>query len=251
MQEINGFNYSARVLLVPLFLVLLIWSVYWAELSFGWNLNHWGIAPRTLKGLRGIVFSPFIHGSLKHLYNNTIPLAVLTAMLFYFYNSKAWKVLLWGLFLSGLITWGIGRPSYHIGASGLIYVLASFIFFKGIFTKYYRLVALSLIVVFLYGSLLWYIFPVKEGMSWEGHLAGFLVGIVLALATANPVVSAKKYAWEKEGYNEENDPFLKHFDEQGNFVERLPEEPTDQEEPITIRYVYREKRSRPNGKDGS
>jgi len=91
------------------------------------------------------------------------------------------KVLLFGILFSGLITWVIGRPSYHIGASGIIYLLASFIFFKGIFTKHYRLVALSLVVVFIYGSLLWYIFPMENGISWEGHLGGFLSGLDISI----------------------------------------------------------------------
>ena len=133
----------------------------------------------------------------------------------------------------------IGRPSYHIGASGLIYVLASFIFFKGIFTKHFRLVALSLVVVFLYGGLLWYIFPIKDGISWEGHLAGFVTGLFLAIFLKTTVPPLKKYAWEKEGYKEEEDEFLKHFDEDGNFIENKPEESEDSG--LKITYHYRKK----------
>lgn len=232
---------------VPLALLLLIWCVYWVEVAHGLNFNSFGIAPRTLNGLRGILFGPFIHGSLRHLYNNTIPLAVLTAMLFYFYRKSAWAVVGWGLLFSGLLTWAIGRDSYHIGASGLIYVLASFIFFKGIFTKYYRLVALSLIVVFLYGSLLWYIFPVKEGMSWEGHLGGFLAGIFLAMLTRNTGFSASTYTWEQDDFDAENDPFLKHFDADGNFIgtpEAPKEEPTVENNEVEIRYIYKSSRDK-------
>jgi len=150
MKESQHFRFTNTVLLIPLVALLLIWSFYWMELVNGINLNHLGVYPRTLLGLRGVVLSPFIHGSVEHLYNNTIPLAILLAALFYFYRSVAWKVLLFGVLLSGVLTWLIGRPSYHIGASGLIYVLASFIFFKGIYTRYYRLVALSLVVVFIW-----------------------------------------------------------------------------------------------------
>ena len=149
MSEDSYFKFSNRVLLVPMIAVLLIWTVFWVEIRFQVNLNQYGVYPRTLKGLRGVFFSPFLHGSIEHLYNNTIPIAILTASLVYFYRSVSFKVLLWGVLFSGLLTWVIGRPSYHIGASGLIYVLASFIFFKGIFTKHYRLVALSLMVVFI------------------------------------------------------------------------------------------------------
>lgn len=220
MKENAYFKFSNTVILVPMLSVLAIWIVYWYEIRFGVNLNHYGIYPRSLKGLRGIVFSPFIHGSVGHLYNNTIPIALLTAALVYFYREIAFKVLLFGILLSGFITWLIARPSYHIGASGVIYVLATFIFFKGIFSKHYRLVALSLIVVFIYGSLLWYIFPLQEGISWEGHLGGFIAGLVLAIYLTTKLPRPKKYDWEREDYKEENDEFLKYFDENGDFIER-------------------------------
>jgi len=151
MSEQNYFRFSNAAIIAPLIAVLTIWFVFWMELRFQTNLNEFGLYPRKLSGLKGLLFSPFIHGSLEHLYNNTIPLALLLASLFYFYRDIAVKVLLLGILFSGLITWGIGRPSYHIGASGVIYLLASFIFFKGIFTKYYRLVAVSLIFL-LYTS---------------------------------------------------------------------------------------------------
>ena len=190
--------------------------------------------------MKGILFSPFIHGSVEHLYNNTIPLAILMAALFYFYRNHALKVLLLGMLISGAITWTIGRPSYHIGASGVIYLLASFVFFKGIFTKYYRLIALSLVVVFIYGSLLWYIFPVKDGISWEGHLGGFLTGFVLAFLIKSKMPAAKKYDWEKEDYKEDDDEFLRHFDENGNFIESKPAEDITQTDVLKITYHFKE-----------
>lgn len=234
----DTFKFSNAVLLAPLLAVLSIWTVFWVEVQFSINLNEYGIYPRRLSGLKGVLFSPFIHGSISHLYNNTIPLAVLTAFLFYFYRSVAFRVLLFGTLVSGLLTWAIARPSYHIGASGVIYLLASFIFFKGILAKNYRLVALSLVVVFIYGSMIWYIFPVKDGISWEGHLAGFITGLVLAFVTRVRVPEVRKYDWEREDFNEDDDPFLKHFDENGNFMEISREEKT--EDKIEIRYHYKE-----------
>ncbi|TRZ44243.1 rhomboid family intramembrane serine protease [Robertkochia solimangrovi] len=215
----DDLSFDLSMLLFPLFFTLVMWVVYWAELQFHVYLNDWGIYPRTLKGLRGIIAGPFIHGSLKHLYNNTIPVFVLSFAVIYFYRRICWKVLVYGIFLTGLFTWLFARNAYHIGASGLIYVLVSFIFFKGILAGNFRLVALSLSVVFLYGSLIWYIIPVNDEISWEGHLGGFLSGLILALVLKEGVLQKKKYLWEMEDYNEENDPFMKHFDEDGNFIE--------------------------------
>ena len=240
MSEMGHYKFSNKVVAIPLIAMILIWGVYWVELTLGVNFNEFGVKPRTLLGLRGVVLSPFIHGSLEHLYNNTISLAILLAALWYFYRDVAWKVILYGIVLSGFLTWMIGRTSYHIGVSGLIYVLASFIFFKGIFSSYFRLVALSLIVVFIYGSMLWYIFPVKEGMSWEGHLGGFLTGLFLAKVVKARIPPTKKYEWEKEDFKEEDDLFLQHFDENGNFRELPTEEDIDEESSLKINYIFKE-----------
>lgn len=238
MSENHYFKFTNAVVIAPLVAVIAIWTVFWLELRFQVNLNEYGIYPQKLSGLKGIIFSPFIHGSLEHLYNNTIPLAVLTAALFYFYRNIALQVLLIGILISGFFTWGVGRPSYHIGASGVIYLLASFIFFKGIFTKHYRLVALSLIVVFIYGSMLWYIFPVEDGTSWEGHLGGFLTGLALAFFMKSDLPSPKKFDWEHDDYDEQADEFLKQFDEDGNFVGTKQEEADD----APVKIVYHLKR---------
>ena len=238
MSEMGHFKFSNKTIIMPLLGMIIIWAVYWLELTLGVNFNSFGIMPRTLPGLKGVLLGSFIHGSLEHLYNNTIPLGILLAALWYFYRDVAWRVLIFGMLFSGLLTWVIGRTSYHIGASGLIYVLASFIFFKGIFTSYFRLIALSLIVVFVYGSLLWYIFPVKEGISWEGHLSGFLTGLVLASVIKARIPSLKKYEWELDDYKEENDIFLRHFDEEGNFIE-LPNEDETNLENRKIKYIYK------------
>ena len=247
MRDQDQFKYTTGVIGYPVLFVLIIWIVFWFEVRFGFDFAYLGVYPRTLIGLRGVVFSPFIHGDIEHLYHNTIPLFVLTTALFYFYRNISWKIMFYGILLSGFLTWCIGRPSYHIGASGLIYVLMSFTLFKGIFAKHFRLIALSLLIVFLYGSMIWYVFPVKEGISWEGHLSGLIVGLFFALIFKRSIAKPKRYDWEHENYNEENDPFLKHFDADGNFIETIEEEPepVEEEQPKrSIRITYHFKRKR-------
>lgn len=242
MQSKFTFHFF-QVFLVPFLMVFCLWLVYWVELRFGFNFNVHGLQPRTFSGLQGILFSPFIHSGIEHLYNNSLPLFILLAALFYFYEAVRFKVLLWGLLLTGVFTWLIGRDSYHIGASGLVYMLTSFLFFKGIWSKNYRLIALSLIVVFLYGSMVWGIFPQKERISWEGHLAGLLTGVVLALVFKVKKDTTKKYNWENENFKEQDDPFLRQFDENGNFIpasefedETPAEENTNCTDEVQFRY---------------
>lgn len=240
MQQ-EPFKYTTGVIGYPILFVLIIWIVFWIEVRFGVHFNDYGIYPQTLKGLRGIVFSPFLHSSMEHLYHNTIPLFVLSTALFYFYHKISWKVLIYGILLSGFLTWCIGRPANHIGASGLIYVLMSFTLFKGIFSKNFRLIAVSMVVVFLYGSMIWYVFPVKDKMSWEGHLSGLIVGLIFAIYFRKSIPQPKKYEWERDDYNEDDDPFLKHFDENGNFIEHIEEEPVEnqiKEKPSSVKITY-------------
>jgi len=242
MEGKEQFKFSTGVIGYPIAFVLIIWLVFWFEIRFGFDFTSFGVFPRTLSGLKGVLFSPFIHSGIDHLYHNTIPLFVLSSAVFYFYKPIAWKIFGYGILLSGLLTWLIGRPAFHIGASGLIYVLVSFTFFKGIFAKHYRLIALSLLVVFLYGSMIWYTMPIKENMSWEGHLSGLITGILFALIFRREIAKPKKYIWESEDYNEERDPFLRHFDENGNFIENLDEEDSgDDVSQPKINYTYKPK----------
>jgi len=245
MNSDENFKYTTGVIGYPVFFVLILWIVFWFEVRFNFSFNSYGVYPRTFSGLKGIFFSPFIHSNMEHLYHNSIPLLVLSTALFYFYREISWKVILYGILFSGLLTWVIGRPANHIGASGLIYVLMSFILFKGIFAKHFRLIALSLLVVFLYGSMIWYVFPIKENMSWEGHLSGLIVGFVFALYFRKSIVKPKKYIWQEANYNEDDDPFLKHFDEQGNFIEHIdieetPETLEEKSPKISITYQFKQ-----------
>lgn len=230
------FVFTPEVVLLPFLFVFMIWFVYWLEVRFGYRFNDLGVFPRTFKGLRGIFLSPFIHGDLRHLWNNTVPLFLLSAAIIYFYRSQRWIIFAMGVLGSGILTWCIGREANHIGASGFIYALVSFIFFKGVITKYYRFVALSLVIMFLYGGMLWYLFPIEKHISWEGHLGGFITGLLLAFLL--PVQYTKeRFEWEKKEFQPEDDPFMKHFDENGNFIETLPEEEVIEEKPIRINYI--------------
>ncbi|GAA4268095.1 rhomboid family intramembrane serine protease [Hyunsoonleella aestuarii] len=239
MKHQEHFKFSTGVLAYPILFVLIIWLIFWFEVRFGYNFSKYGIYPQSLKGLRGIILSPFIHGDIQHIYHNSIPLFVLSMALFYFYRPIAWKVILIGIVFSGFLTWCIGRPSYHIGASGLIYVLVSFTFFKGVLAKHYRLIALSLLVVFLYGSMIWYTIPIEKGISWEGHLSGLIVGILFAVYFRKEIAKPKKYVWEEENYNEDDDPFLKHFDADGNFIEKTQIQTESEEEQIDVIYTLK------------
>jgi len=206
--------FHKKVWLIPSIFIFIIWFIYFIEICFNYNFNKYGVLPRDIKGLRGVLFSPFVHTDTNHLFNNSIPLFVLLSSLFYFYKKVAFKVLIYGAFLLGFLLWLIGRDSFHIGASGIVYLLFSFLFFSGIFKNHYRLIALSLIVIFLYGSMIWYILPIKEGMSWEGHLSGFSVGLMYA------------YLYRKQGTVKEEHKFTEtefdtFFDENGNLKQEI------------------------------
>ena len=168
------------IFILPVLFILVLFVVEWIEHTYGMRFAKYGVLPRTLEGLKGVLLSPFIHSDWKHLTNNALPLFVLTATLGFFYKGIAKEVFLWSWLMSGLWLWAIGRPSFHIGASGLLYALASFLFFSGFIRKHTKLMSISMFVVFLYGGMVWGIFPMTKHISWEGHLAGALAGLILA-----------------------------------------------------------------------
>ena len=196
-------------MLLPGVLVFIMWLVKIVEVLFDLDLSNFGIYPLSLEGLPGILFSPFIHANFGHLFNNSLPLFFLGTALFYFYSDIAIKVSLWTYFLTGILVWFAGRNAWHIGASGLIYGFASFLFFSGIIRKYFRLVALSLLIVFLYGSMVWGIFPnIYREVSWESHMLGFISGIILAVWYRKEGPQAPVYDWFDEEDEEETDKVM-------------------------------------------
>ena len=210
MNDEKKLDITKSVFIIPIVYVVSIWIIYWVEISFDLNFNKFGVFPRTFQGFRGVFLTHFIHSNVSHLFNNSIPLFVLLCSLFYFYKDVAIKVLFFGGFFTGLSTWFIARESYHIGASGIVYLLFSFVFFSGIIKKHFRLVALSLIIIFLYGSMIWYVLPIKEGISWEGHLSGFLVGFFFAIIYRNKGIVKEEYQFKETEFDS-------LFDENGNF----------------------------------
>lgn len=172
-------------LIFPSFFLVLIWLVKIAERILDINLVYLGIYPLKWSGLVGILTAPLIHSDYKHLFDNSLPLFMLTLAIFYFYKPVALKVFLYTWLITGMAVWIGGRSAYHIGASGLIYGFASFLFFGGIIRKNINLLAISLLVVFLYGGLVWGLFPFDYKISWESHLFGALTGMGLAFLFKN------------------------------------------------------------------
>jgi membrane associated rhomboid family serine protease len=198
----EGAFYRKKLLLsmiIPGTFVFIMWLVKIIELLFNIDFSDFGIFPLTSKGLSGIIVSPFIHADFKHLFNNSLPLFFLSVALFYFYSEVALKVFIWTFFSTGLLVWIAGREAWHIGASGLVYGLASFLFFSGIIRRYYRLIALSLLIVFLYGSMVWGLFPgIYKNVSWESHMLGFFSGLVLSIWYKREGPQRPEHEWLEE-----------------------------------------------------
>ena len=186
------------ILFFPVLFVAAMWIVKLVEINFDISFSDYGIYPREIQGLPGILLSPLIHGDIYHLINNSAPMLFLGMGVWYFYKPVAFKVFLWTYLMTGLWIWAAARPAYHIGASGLIYAFASFIFFSGIFRKYYKLLALSMLIVFLYGGMVWGVFPLKQHISWESHLLGAVAGLIMAIHYRKIGPRRKQFDWELE-----------------------------------------------------
>jgi membrane associated rhomboid family serine protease len=178
-EEKKRFVYS---LVFPGFFLLLLWAVRFFEISMELSFVEGGVYPRKLSGLQGILFSPLIHSDWKHLLDNSGPAFFLSLSLFYFYRDIAYKI--WGMIylLGGILLWAVGREAYHIGASGLIYGLAAFLFLSGLIRRVRSLTAISLLLVFWYGSMVWGLLPFDFEVSFEAHICGAVSGLVLAVA---------------------------------------------------------------------
>ena len=205
MEEKKQFLHS---LVFPTFFLVLIWMVKITEAALEVDFVHLGLFPMEAGGLKGILFAPLIHADFKHLFDNSIPLYFLSLAIFYFYRPVAYRVFFLVWFITGLLVWLTARPAYHIGASGLVYGFASFVFFSGVIRNNIHLLAISLIVVFMYGSLIWGILPYDLRISWESHLVGGLAGFGMALYFREYGPPSTKKEWpEDEEEEEESSPF--------------------------------------------
>lgn len=184
-------------LIIPLTFPLVIWVIHLVAYLFNISLSQLGVLPRNFSGLIGIISAPLIHGGFSHLLSNTAPLIILGISLFYFYPKQAYASFLVIYIGTGLLVWLFGREVYHIGASGVVYGYVSFLFFNGLFRKDNKSIALSLLVVFMYGGLVWGVLPGMKGISWESHFFGALMGFVASFIFRK-IDPPKKYDWEDD-----------------------------------------------------
>ena len=201
-----------KAIFIPILFIIFLWLIEAAEVYFNYRPVWLGVQPRSVQGIIGIFTSPFIHAGYEHLLSNTLPLLIIGTGLMYFYHQIAIQVigLIW--LFTGFWVWLAARPEPHIGASGLVYGFVCFIFFSGLLRKDTRLMAISLLVTFLYGSLVWGILPIDQGISWESHLFGSVAGIICAFYFRKEGPQRPKTQWELEEELEKNLEFrFQHF----------------------------------------
>ena len=216
-----------KSLIPPVLFLALLWLIKAGEMITNHPISYLGNFPRTVHGLVGIVTSPLIHSDLKHLMANSVPLLILGGCLLFFYKEIALKIILLIYLVPGIAVWAGAREAYHIGASGVVYGLATFLFFSGIIRKDNRLLAITMLVTFLYGSMVWGIFPdffPEENISYESHFWGLVTGSILAFYFKKEGPKRKKYNWELE-----EEEIIQNSEDR------------EEDEPIQINYIPKDK----------
>ncbi len=205
-METRSSNSFLESLIFPLIFVAVMWLIAIVERLFELEFFFYGVLPRTVEGLKGILFSPLIHGGFGHLISNSIPFLVAGSLIMYFYKSVAFRAFGWMYVLTGVLVWAFarndmesGRIVYHIGASGVVYAMVAFIFFSGVFVRNRLSIVLSLVMIFLYSGMIQGILPNQDGISWESHLLGGLVGAAIALLMRKDIKAGhREENWENE-----------------------------------------------------
>jgi membrane associated rhomboid family serine protease len=199
-----NFRLAAKIALA---FVALLWVIQLLNWGMGLELERFGVRPRELAGLPGILLAPLLHAGFSHLLANSLPLLVLGTVMLHLYPSSAIKVLPAVYLGPGIAVWLFARESVHLGASGLVYGLVSYVFVAGLIRRDRRAIAASLLVCFLYGTLAWGVLPIQPGVSWETHLAAAVIGLALAIVLRRmDIPPRKRYTWEDEKDGAEDDP---------------------------------------------
>ena len=192
-----GFRLAVQLSLA---FVALLWAIQFANAGLDLDVMPFGVRPRTPAGLAGILFAPLVHAGFDHLIANTLSLAVAAIAMLHLYPRSS-RVVLPALWLGpGIAVWLFARGGNHVGASGLVYGLAAYVFAAGLIRRDRRAIAASLLVAFMYGASVWGVLPLRSGHSWETHLAAALIGLALAvLLRDRDIVPRVRYEWESEG----------------------------------------------------
>lgn len=259
MQTMNNnhpFGSLTESFVYAFLLLIGMWLVFWAQQLFEFPFHEYGVLPKTVEGLKGILFMPMIHAprDVNHILNNSFPTFVLLATIIYFYRDIALKVIVILWLGTGLLLWAYAtnNGAYHIGMSGVIYAMVGFVFTSGVVRKYLPLQAISLFVVFAYGNLIWGIFPIKASISWEGHFMGLVIGFIVALIYRKESVQRPKFQFEIEKEMGIEPPDLEGMYYESLRLEqmRMEEEQRSREEQLLMQqnviYHYLPKQEDPN-----
>ncbi|MFM7814846.1 MAG: rhomboid family intramembrane serine protease [Flavobacteriales bacterium] len=221
-------------LIWTLLLLACMWLPYMLEALHFTDFKDMGLHPREWRGLLGVLTMHFLHGDLDHILHNTMAIAVFNTLLFYFYRSICLPIVGWIFLVAPLLLWIMGREGNHIGASLLIYGQFSFLALSGMLRRNPILMRVSLVVVLYYGSLIWYLFPIDQHISWEGHAAGFIVGAALAVLYRNQGPQRRVYQYEV-------DPELPDDENAYWKIPNTSEESSSQRETtVSVKYHYKE-----------
>ena len=253
-------NTVLKSALFPLFFLLLMWMVFYFDVTYKLDLAQYGLAPQTLKGLRGILTMPLLHGDFGHIVSNSFPILILGTCLFYFYKEIAFKVFFISYIACGTFVWLFAYSDHnnvHIGASGLVYALAGFLFISGIIRKNKALFGVALLITFLYGTIIWGVLPTdfqkaihyiedRTNISWQGHLFGFLSGVALAYVYRKTGIQEPTYSWDVNNDEDvdETNPYWLENENQQEITPSEEQEPNDEvlkntsDNPYTVNYTF-------------